>query len=792
MGQVFEEWQHEYANEQVSDLNRDMVRTRADRIRAAMFPETLDDGSSFVSTQYETGEATCVQKLAQPSQLLKEAIVMLIHYKDDVDVTAIAIPELIKLLQDPDRGVARQAAGTVFQLAKKEAPRHALIESPDLIPAIVKVLTTNDDPETVKALAGTLTAISGSKKGLLSIFRSGGIPALVKMLSSPVEKVVHYSLTTLHNILQHQGDDAKRAVRLAGGVQKMVDLLSKDNAPLRMLALLTDCLEMLSFQHQESKLIIVSKHGTQQLIRILQHNADYEKLLFTTCRLLKVLSVETSNKQVIIECNGMNILGAMLDNPSNRVVMNCLWTLRNLSDQATKEEGLDDLLQRSVRLLESNDVGIVMCCVGILSNLTCNNARNKALVCHFGGVQALVQTMLQAVERDDITEPAICALRHLTSRHEQAKAAQEAVRHGIPTLVKLLGPDSHYPLVKAVIGLCRNLGIGSANQQYLRDAGAIPKLIELLFRADGEMSRGYRDDDEDGVVPEDVAEGSTGALHVLARDPMNRQLIRQSNVIPTVVRFLSSPNGNMQRSAAGLLCELATDKEAADQIEAQNATVILQPLLHSANECVATYAAATMYRMSEDKPHDIRKRLSQELTNSLFRPEDLDDHYNNDEAIFRTTRPIFGMVDAQKAAEKAVKAAGEEYEKQMREYEIAVEKQKEAERNIDEEIARLEAAKSKPKAILLKENSAILPGFLPCFQRKMSTTNNSKHITVFTEADIEMISIAAQKSEVTTYHDEGTSLLPSEHRSPTAMTQMSRSGHQTPDQQLNGWHDTDI
>ncbi|CAG5104936.1 Oidioi.mRNA.OKI2018_I69.chr1.g1695.t1.cds [Oikopleura dioica] len=676
MGQVFEEWQHEYANEQVSDLNRDMVRTRADRIRAAMFPETLDDGSSFVSTQYETGEATCVQKLAQPSQLLKEAIVMLIHYKDDVDVTAIAIPELIKLLQDPDRGVARQAAGTVFQLAKKEAPRHALIESPDLIPAIVKVLTTNDDPETVKALAGTLTAISGSKKGLLSIFRSGGIPALVKMLSSPVEKVVHYSLTTLHNILQHQGDDAKRAVRLAGGVQKMVDLLSKDNAPLRMLALLTDCLEMLSFQHQESKLIIVSKHGTQQLIRILQHNADYEKLLFTTCRLLKVLSVETSNKQVIIECNGMNILGAMLDNPSNRVVMNCLWTLRNLSDQATKEEGLDDLLQRSVRLLESNDVGIVMCCVGILSNLTCNNARNKALVCHFGGVQALVQTMLQAVERDDITEPAICALRHLTSRHEQAKAAQEAVRHGIPTLVKLLGPDSHYPLVKAVIGLCRNLGIGSANQQYLRDAGAIPKLIELLFRADGEMSRGYRDDDEDGVVPEDVAEGSTGALHVLARDPMNRQLIRQSNVIPTVVRFLSSPNGNMQRSAAGLLCELATDKEAADQIEAQNATVILQPLLHSANECVATYAAATMYRMSEDKPHDIRKRLSQELTNSLFRPEDLDDHYNND--------------------------------------------------------------------------------------------------------------------EVTTYHDEGTSLLPSEHRSPTAMTQMSRSGHQTPDQQLNGWHDTDI
>ena len=59
--------------------------------------------------------------------------------------------------------------------------------------------------------------------------------------------------------------------------------------------------------------------------------------------------------------------------------MNCLWTLRNLSDQATKQDGLDDLLRKCVKLLESNDVGIVMCCVGILSNLTCNNARNKQL-----------------------------------------------------------------------------------------------------------------------------------------------------------------------------------------------------------------------------------------------------------------------------------------------------------------------------------------------------------------------------------------------------------------------------
>lgn len=36
---------------------------------------------------------------------------------------------------------------------------------------------------------------------------------------------------------------------------------------------------------------------------------------------------------------------------------------------------------------------------------------------------------------------------------------------------------------------------------------------------------------------------------------------------------------------------------------------------------VATYAAAVLFRLSEDKPHDYKKRLSMELTNSLFRED---------------------------------------------------------------------------------------------------------------------------------------------------------------------------
>lgn len=73
-----------------------------------------------------------------------------------------------------------------------------------------------------------------------------------------------------------------------------------------------------------------------------------------------------------------------------------------------------------------------------------------------GGIEALVRTVLRAGDREDITEPAICALRHLTSRHQDAEMAQNAVRlhYGLPVVVKLLHPPSHWPLIKVRCWFC--------------------------------------------------------------------------------------------------------------------------------------------------------------------------------------------------------------------------------------------------------------------------------------------------------------------------------------------------
>jgi len=79
----------------------------------------------------------------------------------------------------------------------------------------------------------------------------------------------------------------------------------------------------------------------------------------------------------------------------------------------------------------------------------------------------------------------VCALRHLTSRHGEAEMAQNSVRinYGIQVIVKLLHPPSRWPLVKAVIGLIRNLALCPSNHIPLRDHGAIHHLVRLLMRA---------------------------------------------------------------------------------------------------------------------------------------------------------------------------------------------------------------------------------------------------------------------------------------------------------------------
>ena len=69
---------------------------------------------------------------------------------------------------------------------------------------------------------------------------------------------------------------------------------------------------------------------------------------------------------------------------------------------------------------------------------------------------------------------------------------------------------------------------------------------------------------------------------------------RGLSTIPLFVQLLYSPIENIQHVAAGVLCELASEKEGAEMIEHEGATAPLTELLHCRNEGVGECATVCM------------------------------------------------------------------------------------------------------------------------------------------------------------------------------------------------------
>lgn len=104
------------------DIDGQYAMTRAQRVRAAMFPETLEEGVQIPSTQYDAANPTNVQRLAEPSQMLKHAVVNLINYQDDAELATRAIPELTKLLNDEDQVFTNETTYSVLKFSPFTVP----------------------------------------------------------------------------------------------------------------------------------------------------------------------------------------------------------------------------------------------------------------------------------------------------------------------------------------------------------------------------------------------------------------------------------------------------------------------------------------------------------------------------------------------------------------------------------------------------------------------------------------------------------------------------------------------
>ncbi len=167
----------------------------------------------------------------------------------------------------------------------------------------------------------------------------------------------------------------------------------------------------------------------------------------------------------------------------------------------------------------------------------------------------------------------------------------------------LQSDENRWPLLKATIGLIRNLSLSENNLVSLRELGIIPRLVQLLIRAVNFYQQNRNTNAViDDVPMDEIIEGTVAALHQLSRDANNRLILRELKCIPLLAQLLYMQKEHIQKVACGCLCELANEKDFSEMIENENVTDKLTELLRSKDEVLATYAAAVLFRLSENKP----------------------------------------------------------------------------------------------------------------------------------------------------------------------------------------------
>ncbi|CAF3705037.1 unnamed protein product [Rotaria socialis] len=474
---------------------------------------------------------------------------------------AHVIPELMNLLMEEDSVIVREAVLLTHMLIKEGGEtRLEVIQNRELINALLDTFTKDiGDGKIVFALANLFHSISQQQEGLRAILDCGGISRLIPILDSP-DNTVNYVITALHNFLTVLQEQAAHEIERCDGIQKFINLLERSND--KLLTLVSDSLLKMSNYNVKAKMYIQNNEKCIQLLLYIFDASKYDKLLLTISKLLPIISSGNELiKRIILQLNGLNIFEKHLrTTKSIRIRHNCLITIRNISNQATRMRDIDSLIQQLAGILLTDDHQSVICSLGILNNLTADNRTNKSLFVKLNGVQTLMQKLLMNADgNDELTEVVLCTLRHLTARHDLENEARETIRrsYGIGNIIKLLRDKNfkeHGGILKATVGLIKNLALSTTLIPYLSEQNAVRRLIELLFIIDRERSKVTEDIKLDLLL--DII---IGALINLAKDLSCRTIIKEMNCTSIFIRFSRLPSCSLQQASNILLNELNVD-----------------------------------------------------------------------------------------------------------------------------------------------------------------------------------------------------------------------------------------
>nr|VZI04181.1 unnamed protein product [Spirometra erinaceieuropaei] len=553
-------------------------------------------------------QESAVQRLESAATNLAKVIEMVINFENDATAAANSVQKLTRLL-DSDSSPENQysACAILHKLAQKQASRNGLAVFPQVLESLVRLLQTTHDIETQTEASLALRQLCNAKPAASAIGQYLPIPTLVQLLSHPTETIMLTALSILHKMMLYLPEQSRPEVRNCGGPIHLTALFSTEYiSDPSWLVVCCDAIRMTAYEDEETKLILLDSDLPTKVVHLFR-TVRKEKLHYALARLVKVLSVCTECKQGLVEAGAVQALSSLLSSSHDSLVLEALWGLRNMSDQAFHLTDTNELLRLLVPLLSSSVEHIAICAAGCLCNLSCQNSHNKATVVELGGVSALCACMRRFLTRDEVTEPVCAALRNVTHRNSRAETALRQIQAAgalgdVAGLLNAESDPSQLPLVKAVVGLVRNLGLDRECRHELQKIGTTGRLILILKRADGVFEEANRQRGS-------IASSSSELSYI--------EGVRLEDLLELTM-YLYDQSEYLQLASLSLLGEIAVTSDGARAIEEQGAVARITELVQSSNSAIATYSATVLHRMAQSKPVDYQRRLSQELRHALF------------------------------------------------------------------------------------------------------------------------------------------------------------------------------
>lgn len=561
----------------------------------------------------KTGKQTFtnnLQTVANQAVNLNQSINEISQYRSDTLVAVQALPELFRLLNDPNLSVIVNTTQILHQMSKKDATRQVIIANPQIVSKIIFLLSNAEmDSSLCLNTVGIIHNFSQHKDILLTLNNLKAPIYLLRLLKSNVEGVLNYTIAALHNFLLYC-DQSRALVKQYKVVNLLIPLLKKDN--VKFLAIVTDCLQLLAYDCQDTRWGILSNDGLNDIINLIKIHS-YEKLLYSTCRLIKVLSVCQSCKTNLIELGAVNSLSGLLLHNSHRLLSNCLWALRNLSDSAASNpDGYEQLVQASIIYLANPDSQISVCAAGILMNLTCNNPTNKSIAIKYSSIEVILNTIPASLENYDLLDPLICTLKHLTCRNPESELARDKISslNGFSLICNILLRSYPLGITKASLGLIRNLALSKKHLSSLNSL-KIPTIMQTLaLNAYNKMSSmsvtsnglNFNDSDLDKVtIFKEIIEGSIGTILIFTTDfSLSDQLI-ESEFLSLLIKltFLPINNDNLVRTSVSLFTKIIKIFDTVSLIDK------LTPLLFKDNSKEYVYLIERLHQLSSSNSEEI-------------------------------------------------------------------------------------------------------------------------------------------------------------------------------------------